>query len=218
MTGTDPPNHPILRNQQRRVTAARVAANRSRPCPPPPRNSVLTAAGHRAKPGSATSDTPGTPPPLPAENPRWLAGPATRIRHLAVAIAPAPHLSGQRHGHPPLGDTEFAEAIWRAPAGPLQKLASRPDQSRFSSCPAAAEFADNLECCEKVTPRPVPPGTKGRSGLQPIARPETSMASSPPALLVLEDGRTFHGRAFGAIGETFGEAVFATGMSGYQET
>ena len=44
------------------------------------------------------------------------------------------------------------------------------------------------------------------------------MASSPPALLVLEDGRTFHGRAFGAIGETFGEAVFATGMSGYQET
>ena len=35
---------------------------------------------------------------------------------------------------------------------------------------------------------------------------------------MLEDGRTFHGRAFGAIGETFGEAVFATGMSGYQET
>ncbi len=44
-------------------------------------------------------------------------------------------------------------------------------------------------------------------------------AGSPaPALLVLEDGRTFSGRAFGAIGETFGEAVFATGMSGYQET
>ena len=39
-----------------------------------------------------------------------------------------------------------------------------------------------------------------------------------PAILVLEDGRTFRGRAFGAVGETFGEAVFATGMSGYQET
>ena len=38
------------------------------------------------------------------------------------------------------------------------------------------------------------------------------------AILVLEDGRTFRGRAFGAIGETFGEAVFATAMSGYQET
>jgi carbamoyl-phosphate synthase small subunit len=39
-----------------------------------------------------------------------------------------------------------------------------------------------------------------------------------PALLVLEDGRTFHGDSFGADGETFGEAVFATGMTGYQET
>jgi carbamoyl-phosphate synthase small subunit len=43
-------------------------------------------------------------------------------------------------------------------------------------------------------------------------------APRPPALFVLEDGRTFRGRAFGAVGETFGEAVFATGMSGYQET
>ena len=40
----------------------------------------------------------------------------------------------------------------------------------------------------------------------------------PSALLVLEDGRTFRGEAFGASGETFGEAVFSTGMSGYQET
>lgn len=38
------------------------------------------------------------------------------------------------------------------------------------------------------------------------------------ALLVLEDGRTFHGEAYGAAGETFGEAVFNTGMTGYQET
>ncbi|MBU2666737.1 glutamine-hydrolyzing carbamoyl-phosphate synthase small subunit [Actinoplanes bogorensis] len=38
------------------------------------------------------------------------------------------------------------------------------------------------------------------------------------ALLVLEDGRTFVGEAYGALGETFGEAVFTTGMTGYQET
>jgi len=38
------------------------------------------------------------------------------------------------------------------------------------------------------------------------------------AILVLEDGRTFRGRAYGALGETFGEAVFNTGMTGYQET
>jgi carbamoyl-phosphate synthase small subunit len=38
------------------------------------------------------------------------------------------------------------------------------------------------------------------------------------ALLVLEDGRTFRGNAFGGVGESFGEAVFNTGMTGYQET
>jgi carbamoyl-phosphate synthase small subunit len=38
------------------------------------------------------------------------------------------------------------------------------------------------------------------------------------ALLVLEDGTTWHGSAFGAEGETFGEMVFNTGMTGYQET
>jgi carbamoyl-phosphate synthase small subunit len=39
-----------------------------------------------------------------------------------------------------------------------------------------------------------------------------------PAILVLEDGRTFRGAAFGAGGETFGEMVFNTAMTGYQET
>ena len=38
------------------------------------------------------------------------------------------------------------------------------------------------------------------------------------AVLVLEDGRTHTGTAFGATGQTLGEAVFSTGMSGYQET
>ena len=42
--------------------------------------------------------------------------------------------------------------------------------------------------------------------------------STTPAVLVLEDGRTFHGSAYGSIGETTGEAVFVTAMSGYQET
>ncbi len=43
-------------------------------------------------------------------------------------------------------------------------------------------------------------------------------AAQKSALLVLEDGRTFRGESYGAEGETFGEAVFATGMTGYQET
>ena len=38
------------------------------------------------------------------------------------------------------------------------------------------------------------------------------------AKLVLEDGKVFNGIGFGATGTTYGEAVFSTGMSGYQET
>ena len=38
------------------------------------------------------------------------------------------------------------------------------------------------------------------------------------AVLVLEDGSVYTGTVFGATGQTFGEAVFSTGMSGYQET
>jgi carbamoyl-phosphate synthase small subunit len=41
---------------------------------------------------------------------------------------------------------------------------------------------------------------------------------SQPAILVLEDGRVFRGESYGAIGQTVGEAVFSTGMTGYQET
>ena len=38
------------------------------------------------------------------------------------------------------------------------------------------------------------------------------------AFLVLDDGKIFEGSSWGASGRTFGEAVFATGMTGYQET
>ena len=38
------------------------------------------------------------------------------------------------------------------------------------------------------------------------------------AVLVLEDGRIFRGEPYGALGQGLGEAVFTTGMTGYQET
>ena len=48
---------------------------------------------------------------------------------------------------------------------------------------------------------------------------QASTATLPdPAVLVLEDGTRHTGRAYGARGRTLGEVVFATGMSGYQET
>ncbi len=43
------------------------------------------------------------------------------------------------------------------------------------------------------------------------------MQKSTPAILVLEDGNVFHGRAFGKIGTAAGEICFNTGMTGYQE-
>ena len=52
----------------------------------------------------------------------------------------------------------------------------------------------------------------------PPRRPADATPRRRPAVLILEDGRAFHGESYGAAGETFGEAVFATGMTGYQET
>jgi len=50
--------------------------------------------------------------------------------------------------------------------------------------------------------------------------PSAAGAAGPgwPAVLLLEDGTEYHGTGFGAPGEAFGEMVFNTGMTGYQET
>jgi carbamoyl-phosphate synthase small subunit len=45
-----------------------------------------------------------------------------------------------------------------------------------------------------------------------------TLLTTEPAVLVLEDGTRHVGRAYGARGTTLGEVVFATGMTGYQET
>ena len=58
-----------------------------------------------------------------------------------------------------------------------------------------------------------PPDRQPERAREPGGHPMTS-----PAILVLEDGRTFRGTSYGAVGETFGEAVFCTAMTGYQET
>ena len=51
-----------------------------------------------------------------------------------------------------------------------------------------------------------------------MAGPQTAAQRAWPAVLVLEDGTTFRGTGFGARGEAFGEMVFNTAMTGYQET
>ncbi|MFY1632536.1 glutamine-hydrolyzing carbamoyl-phosphate synthase small subunit [Solwaraspora sp. WMMB335] len=60
--------------------------------------------------------------------------------------------------------------------------------------------------------------TASRGGTTSRSEPTGGRPRRVPALLVLEDGRVFPGESYGAVGETFGEAVFTTAMTGYQET
>ncbi|WP_291278396.1 glutamine-hydrolyzing carbamoyl-phosphate synthase small subunit [Galactobacter sp.] len=48
--------------------------------------------------------------------------------------------------------------------------------------------------------------------------PTPTRVATAEALIVLEDGKVFSGRPYGATGTTLGELVFTTGMTGYQET
>ena len=51
-----------------------------------------------------------------------------------------------------------------------------------------------------------------------VTVPPATAVPTGAAVLVLEDGSRFTGRAYGATGQTLGEVVFSTGMTGYQET
>ena len=50
-----------------------------------------------------------------------------------------------------------------------------------------------------------------------FAKKRGRMENNSPAILVLEDGTVFHGKAVGKMGTTTGEIAFNTGMTGYQE-
>ena len=55
----------------------------------------------------------------------------------------------------------------------------------------------------------------------PVPKARSSVSyptTTAPAVLVLEDGSRYVGNTYGALGQTLGEIVFATGMTGYQET
>ncbi|RGE19582.1 glutamine-hydrolyzing carbamoyl-phosphate synthase small subunit [Leucobacter sp. wl10] len=51
-----------------------------------------------------------------------------------------------------------------------------------------------------------------------VTVPPATAVPAGAAVLVLEDGGRYSGRAYGATGRTLGEVVFSTGMTGYQET
>jgi hypothetical protein len=85
-----------------------------------------------------------------------------------------------------------------------------------STTPARPPSRDRRE----RRPRLIPPRRRHRQCR--TQRPETAMPAAltpphPTACLVLADGTIFHGRGFGATGETVAELVFNTAMTGYQE-
>ena len=91
--------------------------------------------------------------------------------------------------------------------------------------PAARWTVDPAELASRSRNTPYAGHDPARPGRRDVparradgARRKGRQMRRAPALLVLEDGRTFRGEAYGSVGETFGEAVFTTGMTGYQET
>src|SRR5215470_13474213 len=102
--------------------------------------------------------------------------------------------------------------------GPLRPRASRgrgPGHARLPEPQLTVRRARAARPGDRDLPSWPPDRTRGESHLMAGAAGRTA---GWPAVLVLEDGTTFHGTGFGAEGETFGEMVFSTGMTGYQET
>ena len=125
----------------------------------------------------------------------------------------------------------IAERMSRAPAriaglaGHGSDLAAGAPANLTLVDPAARRVVDPAELASRSRNTPYAGMTlPGRivatflRGEPTVLDGKASRSDSAAAILVLEDGRTFHGEAYGAVGETFGEAVFTTGMTGYQET
>ena len=106
-------------------------------------------------------------------------------------------------------------AVRSSPGRPANLVVFDPDAAWVVEAPFASK-AGTRAFLGPHAPRPGGPhhaagaahgaGREGRPG-----------DGGSAALLALEDGTVFRGTGFGAEGETFGEAVFNTGMAGYQE-
>jgi hypothetical protein len=96
-----PPRTDLVAQPRRRLTPRRGGQPRDRYRP---HNSLPEPRQRRAARPNPDRE-PRTPHPLPPQDqdPRQLAGPPTRTRHLALANTPPPHLRSQRHRHPPPG-------------------------------------------------------------------------------------------------------------------
>ena len=100
---------------------------------------------------------------------------------------------------------------------PVRAGLAAPQHARTPGA-AAARRASSRPSCAATADR----ARRQAERLADVQRMRDAAHGTPrralTAVLVLEDGRTFRGESYGAAGETFGEAVFSTGMTGYQET
>ena len=128
-------------------------------------------------------------------------------RHRRADVAdPGPDRGLADHGH----DPAVGRPAQPDPGRPHRPVDRRPDGAGESQ----PQHPVRRDDAARPGRRDIP--ARPADGARTERRPGDSI--DQPAILVLEDGRTFHGEAYGAVGETFGEAVFTTGMTGYQET
>src|ERR687897_3836583 len=108
---------------------------------------------------------------------------------------------------------------WSRSIRPPNGSSSRRSRRRAGTARSSAERSAGEWCTRSIVASWSWP-TGRRSGDDAGASPKATRVGGngvTEALLALEDGTVFRGRSFGATGETFGEAVFNTAMSGYQE-
>ena len=125
-------------------------------------------------------------------------------------VVPHADLRGAR------GDADGLVIAWVLAGHQLLTRFAADDPSAHDDWVAALEALAGSETTP-VAPLPAPaPSEPEPAGSFPA--PPLVGRARPAALLVLEDGRWWRGEAFGAPGESLGEAVFNTAMTGYQET
>ncbi len=101
---------------------------------------------------------------------------------------------------------------WRHGDRELDTYLRLDEPGLFDEDLRAAGFALGPLAFPAVEVRAAPRREARQAGSKPRMTPHV------PAVLVLEDGTRYEGEAYGAVGRTLGEVVFATGMTGYQET
>src|ERR687897_3584680 len=120
---------------------------------------------------------------------------------------------------PPGPPSRERRQTWSRSIRPPNGSSSRRSRRRAGTARSSVERSAGEWCTRSIVASWSWP-TGRRSGDDAGASPKATRVGGngvTEALLALEDGTVFRGRSFGATGETFGEAVFNTAMSGYQE-